>query len=86
LQAGKLKDFTLKDTPSWAICLAYCEDVLVDGLTILNNLLVPNSDGIHCTTSRNVRIANCDIRAGDDAIIVTGFLMDLLMSNYKSNY
>jgi hypothetical protein len=53
--------------------LAYCDDVLVDGLSILNNLLVPNSDGVHITTSRNVRIANCDIRAGDDAIIVTGF-------------
>jgi len=71
-----LKDFTLKDTPSWAFRLAYCEDVYVDGLTILNNLMVPNSDGIHCTVSRNVRISNCDIRAGDDAIIVTGFPID----------
>ena len=71
-----LKDFTLKDTPSWAIRLAYCDNVLVDGLSILNNLMVPNSDGIHSTTSRNVRISNCDIRAGDDAIIITGFDID----------
>jgi hypothetical protein len=71
-----LKDFTLKDTPSWAIRLAYCDDVNVDGLTIANNLMVPNSDGIHCTASRNVRISNCDIRAGDDAIIITGFSLD----------
>jgi polygalacturonase len=42
-------------------------------VTILNNLLVPNSDGVHCTTSRNVTIANCNIQAGDDAVIVTGF-------------
>ncbi|MBN1464345.1 right-handed parallel beta-helix repeat-containing protein, partial [candidate division KSB1 bacterium] len=71
-----LQDFTLKDTPSWAIRLAYCDDVHVDGLSILNNLMVPNSDGIHSTTSRNVRISNCDIRAGDDAIIITGFDID----------
>jgi polygalacturonase len=72
----RLKDFILKDTPSWAIRLAYCDDVLVDGISILNNLLIPNSDGIHCTVSRNVRIANCDIRAGDDAIIFTGFPLE----------
>ncbi|MBN2001501.1 right-handed parallel beta-helix repeat-containing protein [candidate division KSB1 bacterium] len=71
-----LKDFTLVDTPNWAIRLAYCDDVFIDGLSILNNLLIPNSDGIHCTVSRNVRISNCDIRAGDDAIIVTGFDID----------
>ena len=68
-----IRDITVKDTPIWAIRFGYCEDVLVDGITILNNLMIPNSDGIHLTVSRNVRIANCDIRAGDDAIIVTGF-------------
>jgi hypothetical protein len=72
----RLKDFTLKDTPSWAVRLAYCDDVLVDGISILNNLMVPNSDGVHCTVSRNVRITNCDIRAGDDAIIFTGFPLE----------
>ncbi|WP_319592448.1 glycosyl hydrolase family 28 protein [uncultured Draconibacterium sp.] len=68
-----LEDFVLKDTPSWGIRLAYCDDVLVHGLTIRNNLMVPNSDGVHCTTSRNVRMSDCDISAGDDAFIVTGF-------------
>jgi hypothetical protein len=71
-----LKDFLLKDTPSWAVRLAYCENVLVHGITIRNNLLVPNSDGVHCTTSRNVRMSDCDISAGDDAFIVTGFSKD----------
>ena len=71
-----LKDFTLKDTPVWATRIAYCDDVLVTGISILNNLMVPNSDGVHCTASRNVRISDCDIRAGDDAIIVTGFALE----------
>jgi polygalacturonase len=68
-----LKDITVKDTPIWAIRFGYCDDILVEGITILNNLMIPNSDGIHLTVSRNVRISDCDIRAGDDCIIVTGF-------------
>jgi len=68
-----LKDVTIRDSPEWTIRIADCDDVIVSGISIHNNLMVPNSDGIHCTTSRNVRISDCDIRAGDDAIIVTGF-------------
>ncbi len=68
-----IRDVTFSDSPVWCFRIADCDDVVVSGISIRNNLLVPNSDGIHCTTSRNVRISDCDIRAGDDAIIVTGF-------------
>jgi polygalacturonase len=68
-----VKNVTFADSPEWCFRIADCDDVVVSGISIRNNLLVPNSDGIHCTTSRNVRISDCDIRAGDDAIIVTGF-------------
>ena len=68
-----LSGITVKDTPIWAIRFGYCEDVLIEGITIRNNILIPNSDGIHCTASRNIRISDCDIVAGDDAIIMTGF-------------
>jgi len=68
-----IKDVMLKDSPVWTIRIGDCDDVLVTGISIHNNLLIPNSDGIHCTTSRNIRISDCDIRAGDDAIIVSGF-------------
>ncbi len=71
-----IKDITLKDSPVWTMRIADCDDVLVTGISIYNNLLIPNSDGIHCTSSRNIRISDCDIRAGDDAIIVTGFATD----------
>jgi hypothetical protein len=62
-----------RDSPSWTIRFGDCDGVLVHAVTILNNLLIPNSDGVHCTTSRNIRISDCDIRAGDDAVVVTGF-------------
>jgi len=75
-----LKDFTIKDSPEWSLRLGDCDDVLIDGLRIFNNLLVPNSDGIHITHSRNVRVCNCDLRCGDDAIIVTGFQCKMTVS------
>lgn len=75
---------TIKDTPIWATRFAYCEDLLIDGITILNNVLIPNNDGIHCTTSRNIRISNCNIVAGDDAIIVTGFSTDTEEQGFSS--
>ncbi len=68
-----IQDVTFRDSPSWTFRIGDCDGVNVRGINIYNNLLAPNSDGIHCTTSRNVRISDCDIRCGDDAIIVTGF-------------
>ena len=72
-----LKDFIMLDSPEWSIRIGDCSDVLVTGIRIFNNLLIPNSDGIHLTHSRNVRISDCDLRCGDDAIIVTGFPYEL---------
>ena len=67
---------TIKDTPIWATRFGYCDGLLIEGITIKNNILIPNSDGIHTTVSRNIRISNCNIVAGDDAIVVTGFPKD----------
>ena len=67
-----IKNLRLVDTSEWTIRISECENVEVSHLTILANLLIPNSDGIHCTTSRNVIIDNCNIHTGDDSIIVSG--------------
>jgi len=69
----KILNVTLKDTPEWTMRVGDCDDVLIKGVSIKTNILVPNSDGVHFTNSRNIRIADCDFRCGDDAIIVTGF-------------
>ena len=55
---------------SWGVHLAGCDGVLIHGVTILNNLKVPNCDGIDPDHSRNVRISDCHIEAGDDAIVI----------------
>jgi hypothetical protein len=69
----RLVGVSLLDTPTWTLRIANGDDVLIHGITIRTNLLVPNSDGIHCTSSRNVRVSDALIEAGDDAIAITGF-------------
>lgn len=59
--------------PEWTFRVGDCDDVLIHGITIRANVLVPNSDGIHLTTSRNVRVSDCHLVCGDDTIAVTGF-------------
>ena len=72
-----IRDVTLKDSPEYCVRIGTCENVVISGVTVANNPLIPNNDGIHCTTSRNVRISDCHVVAGDDAIIVTGFPYDM---------
>ena len=65
-----LHDFTLRNAPSWTVHLVGCEDVAIDSISIHNDWDVANNDGIDLDHSRDVRIANCFIRAGDDGIVI----------------
>lgn len=69
----QIRDVYLTDSPEWTIRIGNCDNVMVSGITIKNNPLIPNNDGIHTATSRNITISDCNIVAGDDAIIVSGF-------------
>jgi hypothetical protein len=69
-QGARLRDFTIKDSPTWTIHPIGCEDLLVSNLTIRNSLEVPNCDGIDIDHCRNVRLENCDFIAGDDCIVL----------------
>lgn len=66
----RLRDWTLRHAPHYAVHLLGCEDVVIDGITIENHLKLPNGDGIDPDCSRNVRISNCHIAAGDDCIVL----------------
>lgn len=62
------QDIVVRDGALWTLRFSGCEDVLIQGIRILNDLKLPNSDGIDIDQCRNVRIANCHIVAGDDCI------------------
>lgn len=62
-----VRDVTLRDSHNWTLNIAECDGVVVSGINVLNNRLIPNNDGINIT-AKNARISDCHISAGDDAI------------------
>jgi Pectate lyase superfamily protein/Glycosyl hydrolases family 28 len=66
-----VRDVTLKDSHNWTLTIANCDDVAVSGIAVLGNVLIPNNDGINIH-SRNARISDCNIQAGDDGIAANG--------------
>jgi hypothetical protein len=66
----EVREMTFHQAPIRTLHLVGCEQVLVDGVKIRNQLDAPNCDGIDPDHSRHVQIKNCDIVCGDDAIVV----------------
>lgn len=64
-----LQGVTLTGSAFWTTHLVGCEDVLIDGIHILNNLKMANCDGIDPDHCKNVRIVNCHIECADDCIV-----------------
>lgn len=58
------------DSPSWTIHPNCCENVTIQGVTIINPATSPNTDGINPESCRNVKISNCYIDVGDDCIAI----------------
>lgn len=67
-----ISGITIKDAANWSMDILACNDAKITGISIKNNMAIPNSDGIDLYDSKNVMIANCDIQSGDDAIAVIG--------------
>lgn len=65
-----IRDISIVNSPSWNIHPVDCENVLIDGVSIVNPKLSPNTDGIDPESCRNVRISNCYISTGDDCIVI----------------
>ena len=68
-----VRDLLISNGSFWTLHFADCDAVHVSGIRLFNNMMVPNADGIDVTSCTNVTITGCDIRAGDDAIAITGY-------------
>jgi len=71
----RITDINLRDSASWFIHPVGCDDVLIDGISIIGDLRVPNNDGIDPDHCRNVRISDCYVHTGDDAIVFKNTLL-----------
>lgn len=63
-----IRDVTIREGAYWTVHLIGCDEAVIDGIQLLNNLKIRNGDGIDLDHSKNVRISNCHITSGDDCI------------------
>jgi polygalacturonase len=68
-----IRNTVFSNAAFWTIHLADCDGAIVYGVRIWNNLMVPNNDGIDFTSCSNIQMSDCDIRTGDDGIVVVGY-------------
>jgi polygalacturonase len=57
-----------KNQASWCVFMVYCENGLIENLTIRAEHYIPSSDGIDIDSCKGVRIVSCDIDVNDDCI------------------
>jgi len=63
-----IRDVVIKDPAFWAVRTTGCNELLIDGIRILTDLMVPNADGVDIDRCQNVRIVNCEFVTADDCI------------------
>jgi hypothetical protein len=66
----RFQGFNIRKAPGWTVHTKNCNNVLIRGISLLNNLRAINTDGLDIDSSRNVVIADSHIEAGDDAIVL----------------
>lgn len=75
---------TIKDSPMWVQHYLGCDDVTIRGITVRSRAN-GNNDGIDIDACRRVRISDCDIWCGDDAIVLKSTLdrvcQDVVVTN-----
>lgn len=64
-----VRDITFLDSARWLQHYLACRNVVIDGITVIARTR-ENRDGIDIDSCEDVRIANCYIESGDDAIVL----------------
>lgn len=66
----RVSGVTFKDSPGWTFWLRMCEDIDVNGITIVGDQRMINNDGLHFDGCKRMRVTDSTIRTGDDCIIM----------------
>ena len=79
-----IRDITIRNSPMWVQHYLACENVNIDGITV-HSKVNHNNDGIDIDSCEKVRISNCEINSGDDAIVLKStsdrFCRDVTITN-----
>jgi len=65
---------SFNNPPSWTMHIIDCENLLFRKVTLWNDLMCINCDGLDLDACRHVRVEDCDFHTGDDALIVRAIL------------
>ena len=66
----RFEDITFKDSPGWTCWIRKCENFTAERVKIVADQKMINNDGFHIDSCRHVRIRNCNLKTGDDCIIM----------------
>ena len=66
----RFEDITFKDSPGWTCWIRQCENVTAERVKIVGDQKMINNDGFHMDSCRHVRIRHCDLKTGDDCVIM----------------
>jgi len=59
---------TIKNSPKFALCPAWCDQLIIRDVKVNNEWWAQNGDGIDISACRNVLVERCTVNAGDDGI------------------
>jgi polygalacturonase len=66
-----VKDVHLTNPGAWTLNFFQTKGAVIDGVTIRSrDLGMHNNDGVNLDSSENVRVRNCDVISGDDALVI----------------
>jgi hypothetical protein len=66
----RIRGVVIRDSPGWTCHLCLCDEVRVEGVTLLNHLYAGNSDGFDVDGCHDVWFSRCRIETGDDCIVM----------------
>ncbi|MCQ2393431.1 MAG: glycosyl hydrolase family 28 protein [Kiritimatiellae bacterium] len=66
----RLEGVTFKDSPCWTMFIRLCENIAVDGITVVGDQRMINNDGIDFDSCKHVRVGNSNFKTGDDCLIL----------------
>ena len=61
-----IEGITMKNSPSWTVHPAWCQNIIVRNVTIRNPIDSPNTDGVNLESCKRGLVEGIDVETGDD--------------------
>ena len=65
-----LQDAVFRNSPAWCIHPLHCEDLVIQGVSVINPWYAQNGDALDVESCDRVIVCGCSFDAGDDAICI----------------